>query len=511
MNYTNPIISGFYPDPSICRVKDDFYMITSTFEYFPGVPIFHSRDLVNWEQIGHCLTTREQLNLGNMHSSGGIFAPTLRYHKGRFYMITTNVSYKGNFFVTAEKPEGPWSDPVWLPEWPGIDPSLFFDEDGSVYITGTAGNDREETGIYQAQIAIETGKLISERKLIWKGTGGAYPEGPHLYKKDSQYYLMISEGGTEYGHMLTIARSQFPSGPFKSNPSNPILSHRSKKSPIQGTGHADLIQFTDGSWWGVFLAYRPIGYFPKHHLGREAFLSPVEWTEDGWPIFGADGIVNSQMTAPHLQIAQKLNKNVDDHFANSSLDIEWNHRGNPDTTSYLFGTDSEGLELIGKESNLSDNKASTFLGRRQAHFDCDISTLMEFHPNDNEEAGITVFANEQFHYDLALTKENGQSKIILRKTVGSISIIEKTLDYSFESVVFKVKSDQHEYHFSITNPSGVTTELGKGECGFLSKEVAGGFTGVYFGLFATGNGNKCKSSARFNWFKYYGRQSLANI
>lgn len=241
MKFKNPIIKGFHPDPSICRVENDFYLVTSTFEYFPGIPIFHSTDLVNWEQIGHCLTTLQQLPLNETPSSCGIYAPTIRYHDGVFYVVTTNVLEGGNFFVTATNPAGPWSEPIWFENSQGIDPSLFFDKDGKCYLTGTGGN-HENPGIYQVEIDIKTGKYLSERKFIWGGTGGAFPEGPHLYKIGEYYYLMISEGGTEYGHMLTISRSINPYGPFESYERNPIMTHRSMNHPIQATGHADLVQ-----------------------------------------------------------------------------------------------------------------------------------------------------------------------------------------------------------------------------------------------------------------------------
>ena len=222
MKYTNPIIPGFYPDPSICRVGEDYYLVTSSFEYFPGVPIFHSRDLIHWRQIGHCLTTATQLPLAQAGSSKGIFAPTLRYHAGRFYMVTTNVSVGKHFYVSTDDPAGQWSEPIWIDQ-SGIDSSLFFDDDGTVYFTWTKLN-----GIYQAEIAIQTGELKHEPQLIWKGTGGRYPEAPHLYKINGSYYLMIAEGGTEYGHMETIARAESPWGSFQPCPHNPILTHRNQ-------------------------------------------------------------------------------------------------------------------------------------------------------------------------------------------------------------------------------------------------------------------------------------------
>ena len=244
--FSNPILSGFYPDPSICRVGDDYYLVNSSFEYFPGVPIFHSKDLVHWRQIGYCLTRKSQVPLDRIQSSGGIYAPTLRYYDGTFYMVTTNVYGGGNFYVTAKNPAGLWSEPVWFHDG-GIDPSLFFDDDGKVYYTRHEG--MGDGYIAQQFLNLETGRLEGPLKNIWRGTGGVWPEGPHLYKIRGKYFLMIAEGGTSYDHMVTIARSDSPFGPFESNPNNPILTHRNRTDhPIQALGHADFVETPDG-WW----------------------------------------------------------------------------------------------------------------------------------------------------------------------------------------------------------------------------------------------------------------------
>ena len=294
--FQNPIIPGFHPDPSICRVGDDYYLVNSSFEFFPGVPIFHSRDLVHWRQIGYCLTRKSQLNLDHARASGGIYAPTLRYHNGTFYMITTLVDTGGNFFVTATNPAGPWSEPVWV-DHAGIDPSLLFDEDGTVYYDRHEG--MADGFIGQAKINLQTGKLDGDFKEVWRGTGGVWPEGPHLYKINGKYFIMIAEGGTSYDHMETIARSDSPWGPFIPNPRNPILTHRNRPdSPIQALGHADLVETPDG-WWLVCLGIRPQGG-RFHHLGRETFLAPVTWSEDGWPVVNGKGTLETNLTAPRL-------------------------------------------------------------------------------------------------------------------------------------------------------------------------------------------------------------------
>ncbi|OCT11860.1 xylan 1,4-beta-xylosidase [Paenibacillus pectinilyticus] len=512
MKYTNPVISGFYPDPSICRVNEDYYLVNSSFGYFPGVPIFHSRDLINWDQTGHCLTRESQLTLTkkdwnqwNAIGFTGIFAPTLRYHQGRFYMITTNVGASQNFIVWAEQPEGPWSDPIDL-DWGGIDPSLLFDEDGKVYITGTATNE-ESMGIYQAEVDLETGSLLTERRNIWQGTGGRFPEGPHLYRIHNKYYLLIAEGGTEYGHMVTIAKSDEPYGPFESCPHNPILTHRSTESPIQAIGHADLVQAHDGSWWTVFLGIRPVGYPYRHHLGRETFLAPVTWTEEGWPIIGQNGQVALEMEAPSFaQTPQQMDKRsrfVRDDFDAQELGFQWNFLRTPHESSWSLQERPGWLTLYGMEASLNEQDTSSFLGRRQQNFECEVSVLLEFDPVDEgEEAGLTVFMNESAHYEIAVTRMNGKKTLIFRRRIGSLWKVEQEAEYDRSAIVLGIKASKQSYTFSFAQPEGEATEFGKGESSYLSTEAVGGFTGVYFGMYATGNGTRSKTPAYFDYFEY---------
>src|SRR5436190_867054 len=296
MTFTNPIIPGFHLDPSICRLGQDYFLVTSSFEYFPGVPLFHSRDLVHWRQIGHVLTRPSQLSFAHWQPFGGIFAPTIRYHEGTFYLITTNMSGGGNFYVHTRNPFGEWSDPLWVDQG-GIDPSLYFDDDGRVYLSSTETLPLPDEidlaapfwGIQQSEMDITTGRLLTEPRRIWAGTGGRSPEGPHLYKINGRYYLLVAEGGTEHGHMVTIARSDTAWGPWESCPHNPILTHRSFHSPFQALGHADLFEAHNGSWWLVCLGVRPQGYPPTAHLGREPFLAPVQWDDACWPHVGQHG------------------------------------------------------------------------------------------------------------------------------------------------------------------------------------------------------------------------------
>ena len=278
LTVNNPILNGFYPDPSICAVGKDFYLVTSTFAYFPGIPVFHSRDLKNWKQIGHVLDRTSQLPLAGCGHSQGIYAPTIRYYDGTFYVITTNVSGGGNFYVTAEDPAGPWSDPVWLgDDAPGIDPSLFFDEDGACYYVGTRPNPdgvryNGDWEIWVQRLDLEQGCLTGESVKIWKGAmnGVIWPEGPHLYRKDGYYYLMIAEGGTGPDHSVTVARSREIFGPYEGNPDNPILTHPSSRKKLScdlcGTCETWRKTRQGTGIWSCWLPVRSRGYTM---MGRE--------------------------------------------------------------------------------------------------------------------------------------------------------------------------------------------------------------------------------------------------
>ncbi len=499
MTYTNPIIPGFYPDPSICRVGEDYFLVNSSFEYFPGVPVFHSRDLAHWQQIGHCLTRPSQLPLESARVSGGIYAPTIRYHAGLFYMITTNVDGGGHFFVTAADPAGPWSEPVWL-EGEGIDPSLFFDHDGKVYFSHTGAG-----GIHQSQIDARSGQILTQPRLIWSGTGGAHPEGPHLYKIDGFYYLLIAEGGTEYGHMITIARSESPWGPWESCPHNPILTHRSLNHPIQGAGHADLFADQHGRWWMVFLAFRPKGYTPAYNLGRETFLTPVAWTPDGWPLVNGGKPVDLQMEATLPGGSTWPAEAELDDFVTTQPGLHWNYLRNPQMGNYDFTRRPGFVCLRGAAANLDAVDSPTWLGRRQRHFRCVASALMDFDPQvDSEEAGLTAYMNPLHHYEIGVTRRKRQRILFVRRRIGRLSAVTFQRPVPSGKLVLSIRADTEEYHFGWAPEGGEMEWLYQvdAERRYLTTEVAGGFTGVYLAMYASGNGALCRGSADFDWFSY---------
>lgn len=498
--YRNPVIPGFHPDPSVCKVGDDYYLVNSSFQYFPGVPLFHSKDLVNWEQIGNCLSRESQVDLRGANSGSGIFAPTIRYHEGVFYMITTNISGKGNFLVHTTDPYGEWSEPVWL-EQGGIDPSLYF-EDGKCYMVSNPDN-----CINLCEIDPMSGKQLTPSKRIWEGMGGRYPEGPHLYKKDGWYYLLISEGGTEIAHSVTIARSRHIDGPYLGNPANPILTHAqmaAQSSPIQATGHADLVEGTDGSWWMVCLAYRVMP--GSHHtLGRETFLAPVRWDKGAWPVVNGNGTIALEMDVPTLPLNPVTERPETITFESGKLSPEWIYLQNPVQSNYSF-TEAGKLRLKATPVSLSEGKSPSFVALRQEDLVMRAATSVDLRDASvGDEAGISVFMEFHSHYDLFVRQgENRERSVVLRYKLGEMSHVEKELPLpATGEVELNVRSDMDYYYFGYT-AKGQYHELGKMNTRYLSSETAGGFTGVVLGLYAVSGSGQSKGVADFSYFRYVG-------
>ena len=499
IKFENPVIPGFYPDPSVCRVGEDYYLVTSSFEYFPGVPIFHSKDLINWKQIGYCLTRKSQLELEGAICAKGIFAPTIRYHNGLFYMITTNMSGKGNFFVTAKEPAGEWSEPIWVDNG-FFDPSLLFDDDGKVYYTR-----RQANTIVQAEIDVKTGKLLTDLRIITEGMVSPCLEGPHLYKINGMYYIMCAEGGTRRGHMETIGRSTSPWGPFEKCPCNPILSHRSyPNEPIRDAGHAELLEAHDGSWWAFFLGTRNYEYDGFTHLGRETFLAPVTWTEDGWPIVNEGNPVKLQMECDYnLKLHQwNSSESVRDDFNSQNLRLCWNYVRNPIEENYSLTERPGFLRLWGGADTLDDAAAVTFLGRRQTQFKCKIAATIDFNPkNENEEAGLAIIMSNTNHYEMGIGKRNDKRVLFVRKRVADMRVeVVEDIEEGGE-LILKIDADEQKYYFSYS-VNNKEKELASGITKYISAELTSGWNGVMIGMYATGNGKKSVCQADFDWFDY---------
>jgi beta-xylosidase len=490
---SNPVLAGFHPDPSVCRAGEDYYLACSSFEYFPGVPVFHSRDLVHWTQIGNALDRPDHLRLlPDAASSGGIYAPTIRHHADRFWLIVTNVSCgEGNLLLQASDPAGPWSEPLRLPEIRGIDPDLAWDEDGACWCTYSGA-----TGVEQVRIDPETGETFGPPQRMWSGTPGArYPEAPHLYRIGGYWYLLISEGGTERGHSVSIARGPSPAGPFEPCPANPILTHRGVAHPVQNTGHADLVQAPDGSWWMLALGVRPRGGTPGWHvLGRETFAARVDWVDD-WPVVDLPEF----LPEPAWPLQPGVAAPARDDFDASGLAPSWislRHRPEQDCTT----RERPGWLTLRARADSLDDLDVNFVGRRQQHLSCRVRALID---TAEGRGGLAVRLDERHHYEIEA--EPGQVRVYarvgtLRPLVASRAAVPAgpmILAIRATPVVSQdARSGPDTVALGIEDADGAFTALAELDGRYLSTEVAGGFTGRVIGMYAAAG------TVRFDWFEY---------
>jgi alpha-N-arabinofuranosidase len=498
--FHNPVLRGTNSDPSICRVGDDFYMVTATLGYWPGVPVYHSRDLVNWRMIGHCLHRNSQLSLGLKKLKEGTWAADISHHEGVFRMTTTLMGQPGgarNFIVSAENPAGPWSDSIWVDQG-GIDPSLFY-EGGRVYFLTTLrlpGRDRND--IVLSEIDPTTGQRRSEISPLWAGIGDLCPEGPHLYKIGGRYYLLIAEGGTYGGHMVNIARADSLFGPYESCPQNPILSHRDDHSlPFQFCGHGDLIELEDGSWWMVHLGVR-CSFYQKQHLGRETFLVPMEWTPDGWPqVKGGGRRTPIECEAPALEETRWPAPTLD--FDGTRLGNQWSHIGNPIEENYDLVSRPGWLRLRGSAVGLDSVHAPTFTGVRLQEFDTTVTTTIAFDPAEAfSSAGLAAYMDNAHRVELRVVRGAEGLRVELCLFLERLDALLGFLPLENGGPVgLRVETHKEFLRFSAQSPGESWTPLGECSTRYLCAEVADAFTGMFLGLFATGRG----AFADFQFFK----------
>lgn len=499
--FKNPILTGMNPDPSICRVGDDYYLVTSTFEYFPGLPIYQSKDLVHWKMIGYALSRASNNPLMGCESgSGGQYAPTLRYHDSTFYVTCTNYGGQGSqgvFYVTAKNPAGPWSDPHWLDNW-YVDPSLMFEND-SIYYVSPDNNGSFLLGV----INPNTGKFFKPLKKIAEGLGGAAPEGPHMYKIKDYYYLMSAEGGTGYDHREVIQRSKSPRGPFLASPINPVVSHRNDpNNPFQAIGHADLVQLPDSSWWLVCLGIRTKGG-NYHHLGRETFLAPVSWNADGWPKVSTDGIVKEELPIPNLTEHIWEKEPIRDNFDSTELRLAWNFVRNPHAGDWSLTEKSGYLRLKGSKISFKEKDSPAFIGRRQTAFNLVASTKISFVPTaENEEAGLVVRGDDKNHYDLLITMFAGKRVVMFRRYLQEKDVNINYKEIPDGDIVLRISATDLEYKFWVQVEGKASELLGTATSKDISTEKIGGFTGTYIGIYASGNGKSNVNPADFDWFDF---------
>ncbi|AXT50219.1 glycoside hydrolase family 43 protein [Aquimarina sp. BL5] len=516
--FTNPILQGFYPDPSICRVGDTYYMVNSSFEWFPGLPIHRSHDLVNWEKIGYGLNRSDQIIYKDgLKNSNGIFAPTIRHHNGIFYIISTMVGQKGNFIITAKDPSGPWSKPMYIKDAPGIDPSLFWDDDGTCYYTGAGiidGSQKEwkgKNGIWMQKIDPNKGILLGEKKQLTYGhaSNARWAEGPHLYKIDGEYMLLIGEGGTGEFHAVTVFNSKNIWGPYIPNHANPVLTHRhlGKTYPILQTGHADLVQTQNGDWWSVMLAKRQIeGYVT---LARETFLAKVKMTEQEsgiTPIFNPGvGLLQQRQLRPKLPWTTVPKIKERDDFNEESLDLKWNFLRTPNSQWYEVRKGK--LEIKLRPTVVTQFVNPSFIAQRTRHFNYQASTKLSFDTNKtNEKAGLVIYRRHGNNYQL-LKEKNKISliKVLQKGNKGEFKPqIMASVPYKKEDVIFSAKVEGLKVQFFYGENEKKLIPIGDtNDYTILSDEVAQKFNGIYVGMYATSSGKESNKIAKFDWFTYH--------
>jgi alpha-N-arabinofuranosidase len=499
-SYRNPILAGFYPDPSVTRVGDRFYLVNSTFAYFPGIPVFESSDLVHWRLLGHVLDRPSQLRFDGLDVSRGVFAPTIHHHNGVFYVLNTLVDSGGNFISTAKNPAGPWSDPVWLPEIDGIDPSLFVDATGKAYVLNNGvppvqpGYDGHRA-IWMQEFDLQRMKLVGSRRVLLNGgvdisKQPVWIEGPHLFKRGAWYYLMCAEGGTSVNHSEVILRSRSVWGPYVPYENNPILTQRDlpkdRANPVVNAGHADLVEAPDGTWWATFLGSRPYDGV-NYHTGRETYLLPVTWKND-WPVILQQGRpVPYVATAPKLAEANRdvmpLTGNFTwrDEFDRRELNSAWLQVRAPDRQWFDLAAEPGRLNVAPTEERLDGKGNPAYLGRRQQHLTFEASTSLRLPKQPGVAAGIAAFQNGQHWYFLGARRAGAAVQVFLERRNGSMTqqIAAATLQPAAE-IKLKITGQGRDYSFYY-DAAGWQPLLKNDDGSILSTEVAGGFVGATLG------------------------------
>lgn len=468
-----PIISGFHPDPSICRVGDVYYIANSSFEYAPGVPIHRSVDLIDWELVGNALSRPAQLPASAGAKQSGIYAPTLRHHDGTFWLVTTDTSrpMRGQLIVHTDDPAGEWSDPVFVPGAIGIDPDLVWDSAGVCHLSWKSFHP-ELNGPVIAPLDLDTGELRGEPVLLWEGTGLAHTEGPHLYQVGEWWYLLVAEGGTERGHAVSVARSKQPTGPFEPGPVNPILTHRGTDHRVQNTGHGDFVQLADGSWAMVYLGVRPLGITPAFHVnGRETFLAGVEWV-DGWPV-----VDEARYAVP------ARDHSFDDDFRTPALDPRWVSPGDfPDNFTLRHPA---GLALDGDAERPGPRMLLT--RTRDESWTADLTLDVS-----EGAARALIRIDDEHWYGVDLDRDGARAVLAIGPAVAQAggcalpdphrATVRLRAHVPPSRNVWEAPAVPDLIELGLLRDDGSVERFGSFDGRYLSTEVAGGFTGRLFGV-----------------------------
>ncbi len=525
----NPILTGFYPDPSIVRVGTDYYLVNSTFSYFPGIPVLHSKDLKNWKQIGNVIDRPSQMDFMGEKLTRGLFAPAIHYYKGLFYVTCTDIDHDGNFIATAKNPAGPWSNPVRVPQVRGIDPSLYFDEatDKAYMIYNSDAPDRKplysgHRTIQIYELDYKTLKVIGEQKQLVNGgvdlsKKPVWIEAPHIMKRNDWYYLYAAEGGTSVNHTEVVFRSKSVWGPFVPYENNPILTQRGlpedRKDPITSAGHAQFVEGPDGKWYAIFLAVRPYeGDY--YNTGRETFIAPVTW-KDEWPIVDPDHkVIQYNYPVSFSEVKQKGALPQSGNFAytltfDKQLDPSFLFMRTVDSSSFSLSK-KNGLTLKLKPETVMELGNPSFIGKRQQHLYSTAETELSFSPKtDKEKAGLIILQNEDHFYYLCKSQAQGKDVLQLFKSKPKEKsmelLVEVPLTAKVRKVGLRITSMGGTYSFSFSeNAKNWKILKDKVDAKFLSTKEAGGFIGCLYGMYATSSGEQTTNSASFQYLTYKG-------
>ncbi|MEK4251253.1 glycoside hydrolase family 43 protein [Paenibacillus sp. FSL W7-1287] len=499
--YTNPILPGFHPDPSIIRVEDDYYMVNSTFQYFPAIVISHSRDLVHWRYIGHAITRNEDINLLDLPDSYGIWAPDISYVNGMYYIFATlrlAGSGRANIMMKSVRPEGPYSSPVVINTM-GIDPSHFVDDDGTRYMVYGS------KGAQIVKLNKDSTAAVEEPVHLWEGTGRIAPEGPHIIKKDGYYYIILAEGGTEYGHCITAARSKSLYGPYEASPFDPVHTQSDRQAQIQRAGHGKLVQTQHGEWWIVHLGGRPLGggYCT---LGRETYLEPVQWTKDGWFTVNEGNGPSLIQRAPNLNEVVYSEPELDE-FAGKSLPLHWQFVRNPEAANWSLTERPSHIRIWTSDGELDSIRARNILLRRERHHHYTASMKLEFQPKHNgEQAGLVCYYDSRCYISLSSIYDQGL-KLKLEENRAQVRSCLAVKDIVHKGALFLkvvVNAERRMFYYSLDliewyEIGRVDNALFLSDEGTLEKKS---FTGTMVGFYALHGGSGRRIPADIDWFLY---------
>ena len=506
--YHNPVHRGFFPDPSVVRVGEDYYMVNSTFQYFPAIAISHSTDLVHWEVIGHAITDPEELDLSDIKDSHGIWAPDIEYENGRFIIMATlrlngdgkrdNNVLRRQLMVWSEKPEGPYSKPVWL-EVDNIDPSLFVDADGKHYMVIAPG-------ITLVPLSDDCTKVTGDPVQVWPGTGERCPEGPHLLRKGDYYYAILAEGGTGYGHGINIARSKNLMGPYEPSPYNPVLRQFDENAPLQRCGHGKLIEDQKGNWWVFYLCGRPNqGRYTT--IGRETALDAVTWLEDGWFVINDRKGPSLEAVAPDLP-PMEIEPWTRDDFDKETLNLNWEFVRKPARGNYSLTERKGWFRIWTQDGTLSEIRAKNTLLRREEELCYRAETKLEFSPSkDGEQAGLTCYYSTATYARFSLCWEQGRKlQLVINRNHGEELIA--TIDNMEDGPVYlrvEVKHLTREFFYSYDGQNWIKAGILE-NCIYLCDEGVPDdpkrHTGTLVGIYANNGGCGSRIPADFDYFEY---------